>query len=216
MSLCTESGRPAKRHTALPLAAAGTRILALLGLAAITTMVASCVGGRSSGIGDLSTAALHRDDVPPGYTKRGYKLFNTYAKVMLLKGAPPQANCPAGSVTASTWQQGMIVVFSRGPLHFILECGWLLKSDSDAHTAYHADAQRGERNSPVRFKPLSASQIGAESTALRTAVPGVTAYGILFRRQNAVIGIDYIDLGTPDLSSARFLSLAKSVNARLK
>ena len=167
----------------------------------------------TSGVSDLTSGQLQPSDLPMKYTNQNVQIYPNYVKQMVLSGSISfHCNRPP-SLIPVTWSQGMIRAIYDDAKHFMLQCGWLLKTEDDARTAFQTSQAADRRLSG--YTPL-ASKVGDESYALTNTLPSSTTYYLVFRHTNAVMGLVSTSGATADLTPDQFLQLGQTANSRLK
>jgi len=164
-------------------------------------------------VSDLTSGQLQPGDLPMTYKNQNVQIYPNYVKQMVLSGSTPFHCARPPSVIPVTWTQGMIRALYNDAKHFMVQCGWLLKTEDDARTAFRTSQTADQRL--IGYTPL-ASKVGDESYALTSALPSLTTYYLVFRHTNALMGLVSTS-GTPaDLTPDQLLQLGQTVNSRLK
>jgi hypothetical protein len=202
---------PPKSRTRLWLLVAVGLVVAAAAVAATGFFI---VGARgTSQVSDLTTGKLQPGDLPMRYRNQNARIYPAYVTQMVLNGSTPfHCNRPP-SLIPVIWSQGMIRVIYNDANHFILQCGWLLKSENDARTAFQT-SQRADQGLKG-YTPL-ASTVGSESYALTSTLPSSTTYYLVFRHMNALMGVVATSGVPADLTPDQFLQLGAIANSRLK
>jgi hypothetical protein len=202
---------PPKPQSRLWLLIAGGLVAVLAAVVGAGFFIVSSRG--TSGVSDLRSGQLQPSDLPMKFRNQNVQIYPNYVKQMVLNGSTSfRCNRPP-SLIPVTWTQGMIRALYNDDKHFMLQCGWLLKTEDDARTAFQTSQSADRRLSG--YTPL-ASKVGDESYALTNTLPSSTTYYLVFRHTNAVMGLVSTSGATADLTPDQFLQLGQTANSRLK
>ncbi|HEX8917918.1 MAG TPA: hypothetical protein VF898_05420, partial [Chloroflexota bacterium] len=164
---------------------------------AVTLILRSPVGvyAAAANVSDLRPALLQNRDLPTGFSTKMWDTFSKPSLKLTVHGRP------CGSTTTlerNDWRQGVHEVFPISGVPFnnldgLDVCALLLRHSSVAATEFKAVQHQAQllflHRSNVRA--LAAIDIGNGAVAGITTLSTSTSYFLVFRNNNAIVGLVY-------------------------